>query len=93
MNIEKTSNELWVVDLSTVVKVHDPEDLLDILLFKVRVELFSKRLKSAFHLFEGDHSVTIVVKFDENTLQIFDLLLRNLHCKIHEHGSFETELD
>ncbi len=79
--------------MSAVVKVHDPEDLLDILLFKVRVELLSERFKPSFHLFEGDHSVTIVVKLHENTLQTFDLLLGNLHCKIHEHGSLQTELD
>ncbi len=44
--IQKTSNKLGIVDLSTIIEIHGPKYLINIIRVKINADLFSKVIKT-----------------------------------------------
>ena len=85
--VKATGDELGIVDLTTIVKVHSIEDLIDILISKFAINLFSEIVKAYHHLVSRNHSISIFIQFQKYFSEMVHFVLRDLHCQVHQDCS------
>lgn len=88
--VQETSNELSIVDLTTVIEVHSLENLLNVCISQFTVNLLLEVIKADYHFLPRNHTVTIFIQFQKDLTQVFNLLLGHLDCQVHQNGLLQT---